>query len=153
MTTVEAYGLRVELPRSWEARLYRREPHPGASVNPVLHLANFPLTPGRGDFGTGAVERMGAEHVFVSLLEYDGEEAGRPLFAAPGVPRPRVGDFAPNALQRHIPGQLGGQWFFTEAGRPFCLYAVLGSRRHAEALVTQTEAVLDGLKVGSLPWA
>jgi hypothetical protein len=149
VTAIAAYGLRVELPRTWEARLYRRDPSPEASVNPVLHLANFALPPGRGDFGTGAVERMGAAHAFVSLLEYDGQEAGRPLFAARGVPRPRVGDFAPNALQRRVPGQLGCQWFFTENGRPFCLYAVLGSRRHADALVAETDTVLDGLEVSS----
>ena len=161
MTAVAAYGLRVELPRAWEARLYRRvgplrhdgHPeaygHPDASVNPVLHLANFALPPGRGDFGTGAVERMGPAHVFMSLLEYDREEAGRPLFSDLGVPRPRVGDFAPSTLQRHVPGQLGCQRFFTEAGRALCLYVVLGSRRHAQELVAEADAVLAGLEVSA----
>ena len=159
MSAIAAHGLRVELPRTWEGRLYRRvgplrhaghpeaHGHPDASVNPVLHLANFALPPSRGDFGTGAVERMGPRHVFVALVEYDREEAGRPLFAASGVPRPRLGDFAPSALQRIIPGQLGCQRFFTESGRPMCLYVVLGSRRHAEELVAETDVVLSGLEV------
>ena len=30
-------------------------------------------------------------------------------------------------LRRGLPGQSGTQWFFTEAGRPFSFYAVLGS--------------------------
>jgi hypothetical protein len=161
VTAVAAYGLRVELPRAWEARLYRRVGplrhdghreaygHPDASVNPVLHLANFALPPGRGDFGTGAVEQMGPAHVFIALLEYDREEAGRPLFSTAGVPRPTVGDFAPAALQRRIPGQLGCQRFFTERGRALCLYVVLGSRRHAEELVTEADGVLAGLEVSA----
>lgn len=121
---------------------------PGESTNPVLHLANFALPPGRGDFGTGAVERMGPAHAFVALLEYDAEEAGRPLFAARGLPRPGVAEFDPNALQRRLPGQLGCQRFFTERDRPFCLYVVLGSRRHANALLGQVHDALTGIEVG-----
>lgn len=164
--TVAAHGLRVELPHRFEARLYLRDRdeaaaavafpgtlHPSAfgdpdeSLNPVLHVANFALPPGRGDFGTGAVERMGPAHVFASLLEYDAVEAGRPLFAARGLPRPAVTDFAPNALQRRLAGQLGVQRFFTERGRAFCLYAVLGSREHAADLVVQLHEVLSGLRI------
>lgn len=174
MTAIAGHGLHVVLPRRWEGRLYRRdvpaltgarsttEPtfarsathpaafgHPDESPNPVLHLANFALPPGRGDFGTGAVERMSAQHVFLALVEYDREEAGRALFAARGVPRPAAHDFAPNALQRRIAGQLGCQRFFTVQGRAFCLYAVLGSQRHAVALVTDLHAVLDGVQVSA----
>ncbi|SHG17725.1 hypothetical protein SAMN05443575_1587 [Jatrophihabitans endophyticus] len=121
----------------------------GESPNPVLHLANFALPPGRGDFGTGAVEVMGAEHAFVSLLEYDAEEAGRPLFEHRGVPRPVLRDFAPNQLQRRLAGQLGRQTFFTHEGRPFCLYVVLGSREHAADLVADVHGVLDNLEVSA----
>jgi hypothetical protein len=166
LATVAAHGLRVTLPARWEARLYLRDrpdesreldgdDHPatygfdGESPNPVLHLANFALPPGRGDFGTGAVELMGAEHAFVSLLEYDAEEAGRPLFEARGIPRPILRDFAPNQLQRRLTGQLGSQQFCTVEGRPFCLYVVLGSRQHAAALVGDVHSVLDSLEVGT----
>ena len=164
--SVAAHGLRVTLPDRWEARLYRRdtpagepdEPaspfaspatsgRPGESANPVLHLANFALPPGRGDFGTGAVERMGPAHAFVALVEYDAEEAGTALFAARGLPYPDVTDFAPNALQRRLPGQLGCQRFFTEQGRPFCLYVVLGSRASAGALVGEVHSVLHNVEV------
>lgn len=167
MNAIAAHGLRIALPDRWEARLYLRDrpsgvaseqtfrwSHPaaygwhGESTNPVLHLANFALPPGRGDFGTGAVERMGAAHVFVSLFEYDTDEAGRPLYAAAGLPRPALHEFAPNALQRRLPGQLGCQKFFTQNGRAFCLYIVLGSRRHAAALVAEVHSVLDRLEVG-----
>lgn len=162
LTPVQGHGLRVLLPARWEARLFLRErpdtlampgAHPAAygwedeSPNPVLHLANFALPPGRGDFGTGAVETMTPENAFVSLVEYDAEEAGRPLFEHRGVPRPSVREFASNQLQRRLPGQLGSQTFFTHNGRPFCLYVVLGSRRHAGALVADVHAVLDNLEV------
>jgi hypothetical protein len=156
--TVAAHGLRVTLPDRWEARLYRRDAtdgpefaaateSAGESNNPVLHLANFALPPGRGDFGTGAVEVMGPAHAFVSLLEYDAEEAGQALFATQGRPRLTLRDFAPNALQRRLPGQLGCQKFFTENGRPFCLYVVLGSRHQADQLIAEVERVLANLEV------
>jgi hypothetical protein len=147
-TALAAHGLRVAVPARWEARLYLRErAHPLEAPNPVLHLANFALPPGRGDFGTGAVEVMGAGHAFVALLEYDRAEAGRPLFAAVDRPRLQVRDFAANALQRRLPGQVGCQRFFTERGRPFCLYVVLGSRQHAAALLEDVQSALAGISV------
>ena len=37
--------------------------------------------------------------------------------------------------------------FCTEAGRPFCVYAVLGSRQHAARLVGEVSTALAGLSV------
>ena len=156
---IAGHGLTAVLPHPWEARLYLRPTglrgtaphaygHPEEIRSPVLHVANFPLPPGRGDFGTGAVEIMGAHHVFASLLEYAPEEAGRPLFEYRGVPRPQPGDFSPNALQRRLRGQAGWQGFFSEQGRAFCLYVVLGASRRAADLVRQLYPVLDALEVG-----
>lgn len=149
--TIAAHGLRVALPPRWEARLFLRDglaaAWDGESANPVLHLANFALPPRRGDFGSGAVEMMGTRHAFVSLLEYDGGEAGQPLFAARGMPRPTLRDFAPNALQRRLPGQLGCQRFFTESGRAFCLYIVLGSNDDSAQLIDELHGVIDNLTV------
>lgn len=150
-STVAAHGLRVVLPDRWEARLYLRDASTDddESINPVLHLANFALPPGRGDFGSGAVEVMRDGHVFVALLEFGAAEAGRPLFATPGIPRPALHEFASNALQRPLPGQLGWQRFCTEHGRPFCLYVVLGSGRRAAELLGEVHGVLAGLTVGA----
>lgn len=147
--TLSGHGLRVTLPARWEARLYLRDDvgTDGESINPVLHLGNFALPPRRGDFGSGAVEVMGARHVFAALLEYDPAEAGRALFASRGLPRPQLADFASNALQRVLPGQLGYQRFFTERHRAFCLYVVLGSRAHAQPLVDEVAWVLADLAV------
>jgi hypothetical protein len=145
---VAAHGLRVTLPPRWEARLFLRAASaPDESMCPVLHLGNFALPPGRGDYGSGAVELMRAGQVFAALLEFGAAEAGTELFEARGMPHPRMIDFAPNALQRALPGQLGSQSFFTEHGRPFCLYVVLGSSAHATGLIRELHGVLDTITV------
>lgn len=150
---IHAHGLRAVVPHPWEARVYRRDlaevNRNGELAHPVLHLANFALPPGRGDYGTGAVELMGPQHLFVSLLEFERSEAFRPLFARPGLPRPAAGEFGPNALQRRLPGQAGVQRFFTEHGRPFCLYVVLGSMRNAYRLVPDLHRVLAEVRIGA----
>lgn len=154
------HGLAVTLPPRWEGRLYVRSTaaqafahataygHPDESTNPVLHLANFPLPPDRGDYGTGAVETMTGHDAFVALVGFDAAEAGRPLFAARGLPRLTLPDFAPNQLQRRIAGQLGCQRFFTENGRPFCLYTVLGSPRHSVSLLQEVHEVMATVEIG-----
>jgi hypothetical protein len=141
--------LRAALPPRWEARLFLRDARveEGASVHPVVHFGNFALPPGRGDFGSGAVEVMRPGHVFVALLEYDPADAGSPLFAAHGLPRLTPADFAPNALQRRLPGQLGVQRFFTENGRAFCLYVVLGSSHDAPRLIDEVHGLLATVEV------
>jgi len=155
------HGLSVTLPLRWEGRLYVRDTaqrvlahaaaygHPDESTNPVLHLANFALPPGRGDYGTGAVESMAGHNVFLALVEFDAAEADRALFAARGLPRLTVRDFAPNQLQRRIAGQLGCQRFFTHGGRAFCLYTVLGSQHNAVSLVREVHEVLATLEVSA----
>jgi hypothetical protein len=149
LARVAAHGLRVDLPQRWEARLYLRDATTTAreSANPIVHLGNFALPPGRGDYGSGAVEVMRAPHAFVALVEFGAAEADTPLFAARGIPRPELDDFAPNALQRRLPGQLGVQRFFTENGRAFCLYVVLGSARFGRQLVGEVHDVLDNVAV------
>ena len=49
-------------------------------------------------------------------------------------------------LRRGLPGQSGTQWFFTEAGRPFSFYAVLGSHvLQRPALVPRVNTLLSSL--------
>jgi hypothetical protein len=149
--TLAAHGLRIALPDRWEARLFVRDATGGLdeleSVNPVLHAANFALPPRRGDFGSGAVDGMRPGHAFVALLEYGAAEAGTALFAAAGLPRPMLHEFAANALQRRLPGQLGCQKFCTVNGRAFCLYVVLGSRQQAATLLGEVHDLLDSIRV------
>jgi hypothetical protein len=151
MPQLTAHGLRVEIPTGWDARIYRRAPHEGARTAAVVHAGNFPLPPGRGDFGSGAVEVMSGHHVLVVLMEHGPESAGLPLFAQQGPPTSiTAADVDPNGLQRGLPGQGGLQRFFTWEGRPFVLYVVLGSYQRRARLVPVVNAFLRGLTLADL---
>jgi hypothetical protein len=153
------HGLRATMPPGWEGAIALERGSEGIELaaaggvlRPVAHLATFPLPGDRGDFGSGAVELMRTEDVFVALLEYDPAEAGSALFARRGIP-PRLDPrrFSAVSLQRGLPEQAGLQEFFTEAGRPFCLYVVLGDRNDAHLQVRKVEQVLAGVRIDPLP--
>jgi len=94
----------------------------------VLQAANFALPAVLGDFGGGAVETMTTRDLFLTVFEYGRESVGAPLFARQGLPRVlRPADLDPWSLRTPLPGMSGVQVFFTEAGRPFCLYVAVGS--------------------------
>ncbi len=122
---------------------------PEEQLLPVAHLATFPLPVDRGDFGSGAVDLMGAEDVFVAVVEYGPECANTPLFAAePRLPQLKPGQFGPARLQRVQKGQAGAQTFCTVGGRAFCIYAVVGSADRSAALSRQANAVIAATEVG-----
>jgi len=151
MPPLKAHGMRVEIPAGWDARIFRRAPRPGARTAAVVHAGNFALPPGRGDFGSGAVEIMLDHHVLVVLMEHGPESAGSPLFAQQGPPTSlTAADFDPNGLQRGLPGQGGLQRFFTWEGRPFVLYIVLGNYLRRARLVPIVNAFLSGLTLADL---
>lgn len=119
-----AHGIEVDLPPGWDGRIYRR---PGA--DPTLHAANFRLPTSDGDFGSGATAQMPRGGALLVIKEYrPGPRLvpGTGLFAPRAVPLPLdTNRFHPRALQVGRPRQAGFQHFFTAAGRPFCLYAVI----------------------------
>ncbi len=153
-----AHGITTELPAGWEGRITRRRqatPLVGATRSapgaigsadevpePIVHLANFALPEDRGDFGSGAVDRMGAGDVFLTLFEYGPESVGQALFSHQGIPTLRARMFAPTALQKTIAGQAGCQRFFSVNGRAFCVYVVLGRHQEAATLVPKANGVL-----------
>jgi hypothetical protein len=154
-------GVTVDLPSGWDGRIFRRPqqgeaaaaeagaPAPsGATTHTVVHLASVALPSKIGDFGSGAVERLGARDVLVVLFEYDAASAGKRLFDRQGFPRAlEAGAFSPNVLQRRLRGQAGTQVFFTEAGRAFSLYVVLGSYDRRTELVPIVNQVLASIQV------
>lgn len=147
MPTVQAHGLEVVLPHGYEARIFRRSAVAGERSNPVGHFGTFPLPTDAGDFGAGAVNLMGPGDVFVVLFEYGPESLGRALFARRGMPRTLGPEhFAPFRLRRGLGGHSGTQWFFEEAGRPFTLYAVLGSHAERQLLVPRLNQLLSGVR-------
>jgi hypothetical protein len=141
-------GFDVDLPAGWQVAVRRQPPSvPGRIGNLLVHAATVPLPRDRGDFGSGVVNTLGPDDVFLSLFEYDPEAAGTSLFASRGLPVPRPSDFDPAAMQRALPGQSGGQWFFTVAGRAWCLFAVLGGHSRRQAGAVKVDALLKGVRI------
>jgi hypothetical protein len=157
-----AHGIAARLPAGWEGSIAAEREDlvlrsaqafsdAGAAppqVLPVAHFATCALPAVRSDFGAEVVETMGAQDVFVALVEYAPEDAGSALFAAEGLPRrldPRR--FSPRQLQRTLRGQAGQQLFFNHGGRAFCLYIVLGDAGDAHLLVRRVEQVLATLEI------
>ncbi len=139
---ISGHGRSVEIPSGWEARIFRR---PGAE--PVVHVASFALRDGDGDFGAAATARMRPDDAFAALIEYRMDSKLRPghgLFAKAGTPRvPRAAELGPNQLQVARRGQLGCQRFFTDGGRPCCLYVVVHpARKPPERLLAELARVL-----------
>jgi len=118
-------------------------------VLPVAHLATFGLPADRGDFGSGAVDIMSAEDLFIALLEFGPECANTALFAEPRLPRLDPTRFDRNRLQRTLAGQSGHQSWYTINGRALGLYVVLGSHGLARKLVPRANEVLASVQVGS----
>jgi len=116
-----AHGISVDAADGWEIRITRRATdghEPGSHRRPVLHAATVALPVVRGDFGGGVTSLLSAQDVFVSLFEHDPPACSKRLFADRGFPAVELADFAPNRLQRSIPGQTGGQWFFQAQAGP-----------------------------------
>ena len=155
---LQAHGIETDLPPGWEGRIALRNPPTGVTKalgtsgevpNPVVHLANFALPEDRGDFGSGAVDLMGEQHVLVVLFEYGPECAGTALFRRKGIPTTLTPSmFSGSALQRTLPDQAGCQVFFTVASRAFCCYAVLGRQAAGARVLPQANATLAATKIG-----
>lgn len=138
------------MPRGWEGAIGAAAPDDegkaAAAPLPVAHLSTAALTAERGDFGSGTVEHLGPDDAFVALVEYGPECVGTAVFAKQGLPRRlRMRGFNRRALQRTIAGQAGQQVFFTEGGRAFCLYVVLGRDHDIAPLLDRVHAALDSI--------
>jgi hypothetical protein len=113
----------------------------------VLHCANFALPPGRGDFGSVAVDMMDRPGVFLAVLEYANELASTALYANPIPAAFTEAEFGTSQLQRAVAGQGGTQHFVHSGGRAFCVYAVLGSYALRAALVPELNRVISTLVI------
>ncbi len=145
---VTGHGLSIDAPPGWEARIFRRD-----SAAPVLHVATFALLEKDGDFGAAATGRMRPDDAYAALVEYRSDAVVRPgigLFSAMRRPATlKAHDFGPAQLQVTRAGQLGCQRFFTDGGRPFCLYAVIRpAGKGPELLARELSGVLATLEFG-----
>lgn len=168
MSRQAAHGISMDLPSGWSGKIYRRREGDsakgsdgvGTAAAPsgaeevsggILRAATVPIELDDGDFGGGIVQRLGALDAFFVLFEYQVDEnltPGEGLFASRRVPWPvRPRRYSPETLQVTLPGQVGFQHFFTAAGRPFCLYSVLGSSRRARAGAARVNQVLETILI------
>lgn len=151
MSRLSGAGVGFELPAGWEGSIDGGgfpQLADGARRPTVLHAGSFPLPAERGTFGSGATELMNTDDIFIVLLEYGPDSVGTPLFAAEGMQRQLdPADFDRDALQHALPGQSGLQRFFTESGRAFCLYVVLGSHIDRSDLVPRANQVLATIEI------
>ena len=146
--SVAAHGIAVDLPEGWEGRIFRR-----AHGDPTLHAGTFALPFEDGEFGSRATARIPPGGTFVTLTEYrpgQGLEPGKGLFAPRAVALPIARSrFKPNQLLVARRGHRGFQHFFTEGGRPFCLYAVIHEPplTAARADIGAVNSVLESLAI------
>ncbi len=145
------YGLAVAAQDGgWETRISRREPRdPGEVTHPVLHACTRPLPAERGDFGSGVIDLLGSDDVFVSLIEFGSEVADQGLFEPQGRPALRPSQFSYDRMPRLYPGVSAAQHFFSEGGRAFCLYVVLGAHSRRMALVPRAARLVRGVRITS----
>jgi hypothetical protein len=152
MANLRAHGIGASLPDGFEGRIFVRPCGGGETSQPVAHFATFPLPEDVADFGGGAVTLMGPHDIFAVLFEYGPESIGKQLFGRQGMPRSLLSeDFRPILLRRGLGGQSGTQWFFTEAGRAFTFYAVLGSHARRDSLVPKVNELLGTLSISAPP--
>ena len=148
MATLSAHGIAAPLPAGFEGRIFVRHQIGDEVPYPVAQLATFALPAEVGDFGGGAVNLMGSLDIFATLFEYGPESLGKRLFQRQGMPRAlSTTDFRPYVLRRGLIGQSGTQWFFTESGRPFTLYVVLGSHTRRNVLVPRVNSLISSLAI------
>src|SRR6476661_9586902 len=157
----DTYGLKADAPRGWHVAVTRR---PGATplapdararglveeqdvTRPVLHACTRPLPELRGDFGSGVVDLLGPDDIFVALVDYGTEVAGQGLFERQGLPRLAPSQFGPNRLQRPLPGMSASQHFFSSGGRAFCLFTVVGSHARRMASVQRAAAMVATIRI------
>ncbi len=154
---IELHGVAVSVPDGWEAELgwAGGDPPAGdltvqATGDRVLaHLANFALPVDRGDYGSGAVEIMDANAVFVCLMEFEPGPGRGGVFSIEGLPVDLRGrDFSPDQLQRRLPGQAGLQRFFAVGERRFVLYVVIGAHRLRDVLAPEVNRLLRRITIG-----
>jgi len=152
MASLSGQGLAAQLPPGFEGRVFRRAAAIGTETYPVMHFATFPIPEGTADFGGGVPVAMAPTDIFAVLFQYGPESLGKALFARVGMPRTLSAEhFKPYLLRRGAPGQAGTQWFFTENGKPFTFYAVLGSGVLAPSLVPKVNRLLAGITISPPP--
>ncbi len=146
---IASHGLTVQSATPVDARIFQRQAMDGETTHPVVQISTTSMPDSTGDYGSGAVDVLGPNDVFLTLVEFGAAEVASPLFATKGLPKTlNPNDFSRDALQRVQKGQSGMQFWFSEAGRAFCLYIVLGSHANRRRLMPKATAMVQSLQIG-----
>ena len=113
----------------------------------VLHACTRRMPAERGDFGSGVVDLLGPDDIFVALVDYGTDVADVGLFENQGMPRLAPSQFGPNRLQRPLPGMSASQHFFSSGGRAFCLFTVIGSHARRMASVPRAASLVSTIGI------
>jgi len=143
-TTVEGYGMRIDLPEGWDGRIVGPA---GTKFGPYLQAASFDLPEGDDDVATRARARMGRDDIVVVLTE-------RTAVADPGAP-----DYQHVDLPLLVP-EFGGpvegtnpphgfsSMSFSYLNRAFDLWVEFGtSKPFGAGLVDEANRVLATLEI------
>lgn len=151
---ISAHGVSAVVPAGWDWYFFEGGPvDDGGRLASHLHVGSFELrkTEG-GSLGEGEWQCMGDDDVFVALIFFGPDSAGTPLFAHSLRQELDPDMFSPRASPGGLPpGQSAIQAFFTENGRAFMLYVVLGSHEDRHTLVPRVEAFLAGITIAPGP--
>lgn len=141
---VSGHGLALDAPPGWDVRIVC-EPEGGLAC---LHAASFALPRRLGGFGGEAIDAMPDDGLVFTVLEYEPAFSRDPLFArGRGLGGFRLRDLDPAALTRGRPRRAGAQSFGVAAGRPLCVYLVVGVFPSPARLVRQANRALRSLRV------
>ncbi len=139
---LEADGLRLELPASWQGQRISRSPH-----LPTLQAASFALDPEDEELGPRSTQEMAPGDCFLALIEYlpgSGIEPGRVPFHEQGLKLP----LEPGAFSPEVEGRAVLERTFTLAGRALCLHVVIaGSRLDRRSRLPLLDRILGSLTV------
>jgi hypothetical protein len=148
MTRLSSHGIAIDVPTGWEGRMFVPDLDPPAINLPILHLTDAVLTVERSSYAPELAARAGGTGILVALLEFDHRLADVGLYEPQGLHLPLTRDrFHPKALQFPSRVQEGHQRFFSQGGRAFCLYVVLGTGRGADQRLADANRALETLQV------
>lgn len=149
---VESHGMTLEAPPGFDVEIYSRPDVEGRvreDAPAILHAANFWLPRERSDFGHEVVETMRLVDIFLALVEYGPDAAGKQLFAGTGVPQVDADSLSHEVVMGTASGQAGAQRFFHVGARAFSLYVVIGSHRLRSRTMPIVGELLRTLRVAS----
>lgn len=148
MAVLSGHGLAVRVPENWEGRIFVPSLPPPALNLPILHLTNAALPMERSTYAPELAAQAGSTGALVALVEFEARLAGRGLYAPQGLGLPlRRAGFHTRALQVPNPLQEGHQRFFSDGGRAFSLYVVLGSGDGADWRLRVVNNALATLRI------